>query len=467
MARNHARILTAIWSDADFLALNRHEQLLYIVTITQPNMNLCGVVQYSPRRWARLAADGNPTDVEAGMARLTERRFVYLDPDAEEVLARTFVKHDGVLKSPNSVIGMSRDYGGIQSPTLQAAFLAQLPAEFAEQLHRGRLDGYTKPLPKDFTERLGAAFMKALPKPPPKGVAKPPGKGLPEGLPKPPPEGLGNGVAKGPDQGVLAGATPARTRARPGTRTPPPPPPPGPPPLAHESPSAPRAEQPGRPAAPPHGDEDDEARPGGSGDGETCIREACATVPVDGPASPPVETPPDRPARRSSGQRPEGPAETDGDVWARLAWAKLDAELERGGKVGNRSAWLRTVARNFGEELGDDLDDALAAGLSRQEFVDQVLADAEPAEGIGDRRPPGFEETQAMLAERDARLAAAREREARIDAEIDLLGDGERAALEERARARLGVVAKRLPAAAVWAEMRTLHVEEIGGGGAS
>ncbi len=46
---------------------------------------------------------------------LEERRYVVIDEASEEVLVRSFVRHDGVLKSPNIAASMVKDYASIGS----------------------------------------------------------------------------------------------------------------------------------------------------------------------------------------------------------------------------------------------------------------------------------------------------------------------------------------------------------------
>jgi hypothetical protein len=56
MARGHGRILTSIWEDSDFLALDEREQRLYLFLISQPNLNHAGLLPLTLRRWSRKAA---------------------------------------------------------------------------------------------------------------------------------------------------------------------------------------------------------------------------------------------------------------------------------------------------------------------------------------------------------------------------------------------------------------------------
>ena len=71
----NARIKASIWSDPDFAALPAPVQRVYLVITSQSELTLCGVVQPSPKRWARYAPD---TTVEEAMRMMTEGRFRHL-----------------------------------------------------------------------------------------------------------------------------------------------------------------------------------------------------------------------------------------------------------------------------------------------------------------------------------------------------------------------------------------------------
>ena len=102
MARQHAKLLAAIWSDADFLALPSSAQRLYMLLLSQPKLSIVGCLDYMPARWARLAPDTTPHDVEQAARLLHERHFVVIDSMTEELVIRTLVKHDGVRATANS-----------------------------------------------------------------------------------------------------------------------------------------------------------------------------------------------------------------------------------------------------------------------------------------------------------------------------------------------------------------------------
>lgn len=127
MARTHARIYAAIWQDAQFIALPAEAQRVYMLALSQPGVSFCGVVSFTARRWAHMAQDSTPETVRAAVAVLECHGFVIVDEDAEELWIRSFVRHDGVLESPNLVKRMWKDVPAIYSTDIRSAFLRSLP----------------------------------------------------------------------------------------------------------------------------------------------------------------------------------------------------------------------------------------------------------------------------------------------------------------------------------------------------
>lgn len=101
MARDHARIKTSIWDDPDFLRLRVAEQHLYLLLLSNKGLSRCGVVTYIPSRFEDLAADLTPSGFRKATTGLRTARFVVLDERTQELLLRSYVRHDGVLDRLN------------------------------------------------------------------------------------------------------------------------------------------------------------------------------------------------------------------------------------------------------------------------------------------------------------------------------------------------------------------------------
>jgi len=135
MARGHGRILTSIWEDADFIALEEKEQRLYLFLISQPNLNHAGLLDLTLRRWARKARGLTVAELEKRIGRLEETRFVVVDDDTEELLIRSFIRNDGVWRMPKVMGAAVSGALEISSRKLQQALLAEMDRVPLEELN--------------------------------------------------------------------------------------------------------------------------------------------------------------------------------------------------------------------------------------------------------------------------------------------------------------------------------------------
>jgi hypothetical protein len=95
MARSYARLITAIWRNKEFRALDGESQRVYMLLVTQPNISAAGTLPLTVRRWAEMATDTSVADVNRALSVLAAGRFIGLDYSTEEVLVRSFVRWDG------------------------------------------------------------------------------------------------------------------------------------------------------------------------------------------------------------------------------------------------------------------------------------------------------------------------------------------------------------------------------------
>lgn len=126
MARSHARILVSIWTDPDFRDLSVEAQRLYLLLLSQGSLNNAGVVLLTLKRWAAGCAATTTADIEKALAELDERRFVAADDDTEEVLIRSFIRNDGIVKQPQMMKNALREALGVQSVRLRAVLAREL-----------------------------------------------------------------------------------------------------------------------------------------------------------------------------------------------------------------------------------------------------------------------------------------------------------------------------------------------------
>jgi hypothetical protein len=126
MARQFAQLSVNIWSDEHFKSMRPEDQHMYFVLLSQPRVSLCGVIDYIPSRIARCSYHWTVSDVEDRIKALIEQRYVVLDEETSEVLIRSFVRNDGLLKVPNIAKGMASEYGEVMSQRLRDVIVKEL-----------------------------------------------------------------------------------------------------------------------------------------------------------------------------------------------------------------------------------------------------------------------------------------------------------------------------------------------------
>lgn len=126
MAREHAQIRLDMWSDDDFTELSHGAQWLYLYLLASPSLNYAGVSDWRPARIAARNSDLTAADVRRFGLQLQAGHFIVIDEDTEEVIVRSFVKHDGLMSRPNVVKALVSDYGQVASRTLRAVLVGQL-----------------------------------------------------------------------------------------------------------------------------------------------------------------------------------------------------------------------------------------------------------------------------------------------------------------------------------------------------
>lgn len=126
MARDRANIRTDIWNDDDFRNLSPQAQLLYLQLLTSATLTYAGVADWRPKRIAVLAAGRTPKQTEDAARELVDGLFVVIDEGTEEVLIRSFLKHDGLLQKPNVTKAMVTAYGQVYSLDLKGVIVHEL-----------------------------------------------------------------------------------------------------------------------------------------------------------------------------------------------------------------------------------------------------------------------------------------------------------------------------------------------------
>lgn len=126
MAREHAAIRLDMWTDDEWRALTVPAQHLYMHLLSSPSLSYAGVADWRPARIAGMSADSTPRGVVDAAADLIAALFVVCDDGTEEVLIRSYLKHDGLLHKPNVAKAMVTAYGKTVSPKLRGVIVHEL-----------------------------------------------------------------------------------------------------------------------------------------------------------------------------------------------------------------------------------------------------------------------------------------------------------------------------------------------------
>ena len=157
MGRDHARIRTDMWADDHWRTLTPGSQWLYMLMLSSPSLSHAGVADWRPARIAKLARGLTADAVRKYADELTRERFIVVDEDTEELVVRSFLRHDGVLTNPNLWKSLGAAYAGIYSTALKAVVVdecGKLRAENPDGFPTSRGDGKVNPWLSKYLQTL-------------------------------------------------------------------------------------------------------------------------------------------------------------------------------------------------------------------------------------------------------------------------------------------------------------------------
>lgn len=136
MARDHARIQTAIWNDPDWRKLDQGAQHLYWMLASSPDLSYCGRLDYIPGRMTDLCSGLTEAKIQAAVKRLERAKYVVVDRKTHELLVRSFIRHDGILARRNMGHACGRALGAVHSAAIREAVLQELARLWLEDSGR-------------------------------------------------------------------------------------------------------------------------------------------------------------------------------------------------------------------------------------------------------------------------------------------------------------------------------------------
>jgi hypothetical protein len=149
MPRKEARIFTSIWQDDDFVALPAEAQRMYFALLSQPELSLCGLLTLAENRWTAQARGMTKARIRADMKLLADaqpRPFILVDYGTDEVLIRSFIRRDHVLRGPKLVRPLVAAVGIVRS--------VQLRRVIRDELQVAQDDGSMHPAAADAVDQM-------------------------------------------------------------------------------------------------------------------------------------------------------------------------------------------------------------------------------------------------------------------------------------------------------------------------
>src|SRR6185437_6910893 len=118
----------AIWDDQSFRALARDAQLLYLLLLTQGDLNPGGIIPTRPRRWSNFTEGVTGQDSLAALAELERAGWTCTDQIDGETFVSGFFEAEQIARQPRRVISALESIGESWSEKVRAVASAELSA---------------------------------------------------------------------------------------------------------------------------------------------------------------------------------------------------------------------------------------------------------------------------------------------------------------------------------------------------
>lgn len=131
--RVFAKARVSMYQDEDFLGLEADERQLYTALWVHEGINNAGVATWRPEEMAHLIGrSATETDVRRCAAVLQDRKYIQVDPVTREVLVRSYIRNDDVVRQPNMCKPMVNAWRATRSPLLRQMIVNELHRLFDE-----------------------------------------------------------------------------------------------------------------------------------------------------------------------------------------------------------------------------------------------------------------------------------------------------------------------------------------------
>lgn len=126
MARQYAQLNLSIWDDDDWLDLTPGAQHLYVTLLAHPTLSFAGVADWRPGRLMAMSKRWGTEAFYKAAFELSDAHYIVIDTLTEEVLLRSFLRHDKVLKQPRLAVSVTKAFSQIASRKLRQSVVFEL-----------------------------------------------------------------------------------------------------------------------------------------------------------------------------------------------------------------------------------------------------------------------------------------------------------------------------------------------------
>lgn len=127
--RIYAKAKVGMWSDPDFLELDPEQKTLYQLLFEHDGVNNAGITPWRPDELAPMVSPtATGEDVRRIAQVLQDHKYVMVDEDTAEILVRSYIRHDDVIRQPNMCKPMAAAFNATKSRVLRQMM--------ANELHR-------------------------------------------------------------------------------------------------------------------------------------------------------------------------------------------------------------------------------------------------------------------------------------------------------------------------------------------
>ncbi|QBI56855.1 HNH endonuclease [Streptomonospora litoralis] len=123
---NSTNIPVSLWQDPVFLQLNAHNQHIYLMLLSQSDIDAAGVLSLRIRRWSAFASGLTPGRVEHALSDLEDAGLVVIDHDEQAVFVPGFLVFEQIGRHPRRVVAALDAVDAVTSTKIRDSVLSKL-----------------------------------------------------------------------------------------------------------------------------------------------------------------------------------------------------------------------------------------------------------------------------------------------------------------------------------------------------